>query len=255
VAVKAPFKVGQQTITTVRAAKTATAIFRNSSIPFMLCCSAIPPSALSESNACWYVRYMSSQDVGEWLLLSVTTGNVASLRVFVWRQLRKLGAVYLHQSVCLLPDRPEVRTRLRPVLGRVRGQGGRARLIPVRISDEENQSLIEEQRRDRDTEYLEVVERVPHFLAEIEMETGRGKATYSEVEESEADLERFEKWLAAIADRDYFDAAAGAEARSAVQRCRDALAAFELAALAADHTDSDGVGIAFSYLRIVKDNR
>ena len=44
------------------------------------------------------------------------------------------------------------------------------------------------------------------FLAEIEMETGRGRATYAEVEESEADLERFEKWLTAIANRDYFDA-------------------------------------------------
>jgi len=197
---------------------------------------------------------MSPQEVGEWLLLSVTTGNEASLRVFVWRQLRKLGAVYLHQSVCLLPDRPEVGTRLRPVLGRVRDQDGRARLIPVRISGEDNQSLIDEQRRDRDTEYREVVDRVPQFLAEIEMETARGRATYTEVEESEADLERFEKWLAAIADRDYFEAAAGAEARSAVRRCRDALAAFQVAALAADNTDPDSAEIATSSLRIVQDN-
>ncbi len=47
-----------------------------------------------------------------WVLLSVSTGKESSLRVFVWRQLRKLGAVFLHQSVCLLPDRSVVRTRL-----------------------------------------------------------------------------------------------------------------------------------------------
>jgi hypothetical protein len=41
-------------------------------------------------------------------------------------------------------------------------------------------------------------------------------ATYAEVEESEADLERFEKWLAAITARDYFGAPAGAAAR---RRC------------------------------------
>ena len=44
----------------------------------------------------------------EWLLITVSTGSAGSLRVHVWRTLRKLGAVYLQQSVCLLPDRPPV---------------------------------------------------------------------------------------------------------------------------------------------------
>jgi hypothetical protein len=47
--------------------------------------------------------------------------------------------------------------------------------------------LIGQQRRDRDTEYREVVERVP---AEIEIETALGRATCA-VAESESDLERF----------------------------------------------------------------
>ncbi len=195
----------------------------------------------------------AATDGSGWLLLSVTTGKEASLRVYVWRQLRKLGAVYLHQSVCLLPDLPQVRTHLRPVLGRVHGQGGRARLISVRISGEEHQALVDEQQGDRDTEYGEVVERAPQFLDEIEMETARGRATYAEVEESEADLERFEKWLAAITERDYFQAPRGADARSAVQGCREALAAFEVAALAADNADEDRIAVAGPDLRLVKD--
>jgi hypothetical protein len=189
-----------------------------------------------ERNSTCYVRNMNPV-ADAWLLLIVTSGKEASLRVFVWRELRKLGALYLHKSVCLLPDRPEVRTRLQPVLGRIRGQSGSARMITVAISGDEHQVLVDEQRRDRDTEYGEVVERVPKFLAEIEMETARGRATYAEVEESEADLERFEKWLAAIANRDYFDAPGGDEARAAVQRCREALAAFETAANAADNEE------------------
>jgi hypothetical protein len=40
------------------------------------------------------------------------------------------------------------------------------------------------------------------------METVRGRASYAEVEESEADLERFKKWLAAISARDYVNAPA-----------------------------------------------
>ena len=47
-----------------------------------------------------------------------------------------------------------------------------------------------------------------------------------EVEEAGDDLERFGKWLTTIGDRDYFQIARVAVARSAVQRRGEALAAF-----------------------------
>lgn len=172
------------------------------------------------------------------MLLSVSTGKESSLRVFVWRQLRKLGAVYIHQSVCLLPDRAEVRATLRPVVSRVRSQGGHVRLLSIRVAGEEHEALVQEQQQGRDIEYAEVVERAPQLLAELAIETARGRVTYAEVEESEADLERFEKWLTAIADRDYFHAPGGQAAREIVQECRNALTLFEAAAIAADTTDS-----------------
>jgi hypothetical protein len=177
-------------------------------------------------------------------------GSDATLRVYVWRQLRRLGALYLHKSVCLLPNRPEVRAALQPILLRVQAQGGTVRNLTIRVDGSDHDTLVAEQRHERDKEYREILERVPAFLSEISMETARGRTTYAEVEESEADLERFEKWLAAITARDYFQAAAGSTARAAVQQCRDALAAFEAAALAAEfgegETDSrrnSGVGL------------
>jgi hypothetical protein len=93
--------------------------------------------------------------------------------------------------------------------------------------------LVADFNAERDAEYAGVVERTPQLLAELETETARGRATYAEVEESEADLDRFEKWLAKIAARDYFAAPGGPAARQAVEQCRAALAAFEDAALAA----------------------
>jgi hypothetical protein len=161
------------------------------------------------------------------------------LRVYVWRQLRRLGALYLHQSVCLLPNRPEVRAALQPILLRVRAQGGNVRNLTIQVEGSEHDALVAEQRNERDEEYREVVERVPAFLSEITMETARGRITYAEVEESEADLERFEKWLAAITARDYFRAAAGVAARAAVQQCRNALAGFEADALAAEFGEGE----------------
>jgi hypothetical protein len=79
-----------------------------------------------------------------------------------------------------------------------------------------------------------VCERTPALLAEIATETARGRATYAEVEESEADLDRFRAWLAKIVARDYFDAPGRAAADAAVEDCTRALAQFEAAALSAE---------------------
>ncbi|KOV68769.1 Chromate resistance protein ChrB [Streptomyces sp. MMG1121] len=187
-----------------------------------------------------------TQDVVEpdgFLLVSASTaGAPAATRVRVWRKLRSLGALYLQQSVCLLPDRDPVRRQVQRLIASVRKDGGTARSLTVAVTDAgEYAQLVAEFNAERDTEYAEVVERAPDLLAELEKETARGRATYAEVEESEADLERFDKWLAKIAARDYFGAPGGEAARSAVERCREALAAFEDAAIAAqagEHTAS-----------------
>jgi hypothetical protein len=69
---------------------------------------------------------------------------------------------------------------------------------------------------------------------ELVDEGARGRATYAEVEESEADLQRFRTWLGKIAARDYFHAPAGKPARAAVDEAAAELAAFEEAALDAE---------------------
>ena len=172
---------------------------------------------------------------GEWLLVSASTGKDASLRVFVWRQLHKLGAVYVGPSVCFLPRLPATVADIDRLIARVHDHGGRARVWTVALhGDGEETALRAEQRSDRDGEYAEVVERTPQLLTELEQEIARGRATYAEVEESEADLERFGRWLASIEARDYFDAPGRAAAEEAVERCRQALAAFEATAVDAD---------------------
>jgi hypothetical protein len=184
------------------------------------------------------------------LLVSASTaGARPATRVRVWRKLRSLGALYLHQSVCLLPDRKPVRRQVQRLLASVRADGGTARSLTVTVDDEaEYAGLVAEFNAERDAEYAEVVERAPQLLAELETETARGRATYAE---SEADLERFDKWLAKIAARDYFAAGGGLAARQAVECCRDALAAFEDAAIAAQAGQSPAGPPASARLRAV----
>lgn len=117
----------------------------------------------------------------------------------------------------------------------VRRAGGTARVIPIAITDtEEEATVVGRFCAERSDEYQEIVSRVPAFFEEIAYERRRGRATYAEVEESEADLERLQKWLARVRARDYFDAPGRSDAEQAVERCVAELAEFEAEALAAE---------------------
>lgn len=191
------------------------------------------------------------------MLVTVSTaGRSASLRVQVWRKLRSLGALYLQQSVCLLPERERLVREVRRLLAKVHAQDGAGRVITIEVPDEaEYAALVAEFNAARDAEYAEVLERTPAMLAEIATETARGRAGYAEVEESEADLERFRGWLAKIVARDYFAAPGRRAAEAAVDECARALAAFEAAALSAE-TGADSADAAQSRqvrLRVVKE--
>jgi hypothetical protein len=171
-----------------------------------------------------------------WLLVTASSAGAAdSLRVAIWRKLRSLGALYLHHSVCVLPARLDVQREIRRLVDRVRANGGTARVLRIAFDDaNEEAQIIAELQAARDDEYGEVLERVPAFLDELTSERDRDRATYEEVEESEADLERFRAWLAKIDGRDYFGASRRAEAHAALKRCAEALQAFESEAFARD---------------------
>ena len=174
-----------------------------------------------------------------WLLISTSaSGAPDTLRVHIWRRLRSLGAVYLQQSVCLLPARPDVVREIRRLSDRIRHQGGAIRVLSIAFTDPgEEQALIAEFNAARNAEYAEVLDRLPELRKELAYERSRGNATYAEVEESEADLERFRGWLAKITNRDYFRADGGQVVRDAVAQAATELAAFEDAALRAEAPD------------------
>jgi hypothetical protein len=174
--------------------------------------------------------------VQQWLVISVSTaGGASGLRMQVWRKLRSLGALYLQQSVCLLPARDGVTREVRRLTDRVHQQGGATRVLSMNFADpSEEATIIAELNAARDAEYAEILERLPELHQELAEEQARGNTTYAEVEESEADLDRFRGWLAKIAARDYFGAPGGQAARDAVEQAAAELACFEELALQAD---------------------
>jgi len=193
------------------------------------------------------------RSMADWLLVTTATpGGSSTLRVWTWRRLRSLGAHYLQQSVCLLPATHETTRAVNRVLARLHEQGGAGQMINITLSDAKQEAaVVEAFQRERSDEYREVLERTRQFHEELAHERGRGRATYTELEESDADLARHQKWLAAIQARDYFDAPGGPEALEAVAECERALAEFEAEAVAAE-LDRDTLAPATPRLREIK---
>ena len=177
----------------------------------------------------------------DWLLITVSTppGGSSTLRVYAWRNLRSLGAHYLQQSVCLLPATPTTTRAAARVVTRLRAEGGQGEMLRIRLTDSKQEAaVIDALQRERTDEYHELVESTQQFHEELQQERRRGRTTYTELEESDADLARHQKWLAAIRARDYFEAPGGQDATAAVTSCEEALARFESEALSAELDES-----------------
>ena len=79
-------------------------------------------------------------------------------RVAVWRLLKKAGAVYLQDSVCVFPDLPRIRRELQPVLERIDEKQGSFHLLPLRsLTAEEEAKIVALFREQTSKHYLEIV--------------------------------------------------------------------------------------------------
>jgi hypothetical protein len=166
-----------------------------------------------------------------WLLLIYRVPqDPPGRRTYVWRQLKELGAIYLQQAVGLLPDRPAVRAALDALADRIRTFEGDVSLLETRSpSADWEQEMIRRFNAARDAEYAEVIENVERFEDEITRESQRGKYTFAELEDSEADWEKIQRWLARIDARDFFTAPGRLGVVAAMERGRTKLEQFAAA--------------------------
>lgn len=156
-----------------------------------------------------------------WVLLSYKAPQQPSTaRAAAWRLLKGAGALYLQQSVCLLPDLPHTREVIERVRAFVEGADGEASLLEIESMTAPSEKSIRTRFNElREAECRELLERCVAFHEELRRESGRGKLTFAEVEENEDDLVKLRAWLRKIKTRDFFACPVTAQAEEAVARC------------------------------------
>ncbi len=153
----------------------------------------------------------------------------ASRRVSIWRQMKRMGALYIQQCVCILPARGDLEGELDRRVASIREMGGDYTLFDVptlRIGDEER--IVAIFRDLRNKEYDEIVEECEtKFVKEIEFEHFRENYTYAETEEIRQDLDKIRRWFKRVVQRDWFEADHRGAVEGWIARCADLLNDFE----------------------------
>ncbi len=146
----------------------------------------------------------------------------SSMRVAVWRELRRIGALPLQQAVVVLPEAGGLSEKLDSIAERVRSQGGVVYRFPLADLDGQERTRLEDEWNAlRTQEYEEIVEECEtKFKREIEFEIFRDNLTAAEAEEIEADLDKIKSWFERVSARDVFAVAARSRAEVAIAGCQ-----------------------------------
>jgi hypothetical protein len=163
-----------------------------------------------------------------WLLLIYTVpAEPSRKRAFIWREVKKAGAVYLRDGVCALPEQPQTTSALRAIAAKVQEFEGEATLVEgAQLDPARAEWLVRRSRESRAEEYADVAREAERLLEHVARETEHREFTFAELEELEADLGKLKRWTAQVRARDYFGAGADERVQTLLDRCDQALGAF-----------------------------
>ena len=163
-----------------------------------------------------------------WLLLIYSVpAEPTRKRASVWREVKKIGAVYLRDGVCLLPERPATVAAARAIAARVEAFDGQATVVTgAGLDGARAEAVVAEFKAARAAEYAEIAREAESLLQHIARETEHREFSYAELEELEADLTKLKRWTDQVQARDYFPGDSHTRAEVLLEQCDQALATF-----------------------------
>jgi hypothetical protein len=154
------------------------------------------------------------------VLLARVPAEPSRHRVAVWRELRRLGAVAIGQSVWALPDHPAATGGLDRIAELVARGDGELTVLEAAGRDQASRERLERLYVEaRAAEWIEFRAECARYLAEIDKEIGKGKLTVAELEEEEQSMERLRRWHRELRARDVLATPAAHAADQDLKAC------------------------------------
>lgn len=169
-----------------------------------------------------------SGNARDWLLLIYTLPSQPTRkRAYVWRELKKAGAVYLRDGVALLPRLPYLEEQIRLVAERIEEYGGTVDLLPSpQFSGARSSALVTRFQEERLAEYRELYRACVRFLRDVLTQVDADDFGFPDVDNLDSELGRLRRWNEQIAARDYFGAPESNRVRDILAKCEEAFERF-----------------------------
>ena len=130
----------------------------------------------------------------DWLLLHYKLPNKpTALRVYIWRKMKRIGAVLLHDSVWVLPDLPRTAEQIQWLTAEIQEMGGESHSWRATTLLGENDDAIKQQFNEQvDAAYADLLKRI---------------------KKSRPDLQEISRQYQQIASQDFFHSKLGQTVR------------------------------------------
>ena len=151
----------------------------------------------------------------------------SKFRVAIWRRIRNLGAVYIQNGICVLPQTTEFQRELRMVQSEIERAGGEAVIFETAALDARQEGLVVARfKHDRDQDYEEFLDKCSDYKRDVEKEVKADHYTFAELKENDEDLKKLKNWLDKIKVIDFHGAPARSVADQQLIECEGLLDAY-----------------------------
>src|SRR5262249_5770955 len=163
----------------------------------------------------------------EWILLiHQLPPHPTNLRVRIWRNLQKLGAVAIKNSVYVLPFNEKTHEDFQWLKQEIESSSGDATVFRAgAVEGATNAELCAAFRKARDEEYGQITAELDGLTGAIRELRRGGHLSAGRIGDYEAELDRLHKELERVVSTDFFSAPCGSSAQSSYERCLKALRA------------------------------
>ncbi len=158
----------------------------------------------------------------KWLVIVYNLPSEPSkLRVRAWRNLKKLGAINISQSMWILPYNEKNHSTLLTLSEELENDNGETFIMKTAfMEDKYEKRIISYFNAARKIEYEEIIDKCEDYFNEIEKETERKNFTFAEAEENEEELEKLLAWFLKIKNRDIYNSELRKPTEEALEKCK-----------------------------------
>lgn len=151
----------------------------------------------------------------------------SKLKVRVWREFKKLGALYPQSSLCILPNNIENNKKLDKISKIIVDNGRFVKISANELDDKEHDKILNMYRDERDKQYDEIIEECEEFIDETNLNIKNNKFTQEEVEEMEEVLDGLYRWFNKVLTLDWIETSDKiSQLQNLLDNCQNAMDSF-----------------------------